>query len=63
MRDGGNDVPNTGGTALFVSPGIQYFLSRSFLLEFSAPIPAIKATNGLQPESKVSIVFGFRVLL
>ncbi|TAM83391.1 MAG: hypothetical protein EPN47_04580 [Acidobacteria bacterium] len=30
--------PNSGGTALYVSPGIQYFVSRRFIAEFSVPI-------------------------
>ncbi|MDE3165424.1 MAG: hypothetical protein KGN36_06430, partial [Acidobacteriota bacterium] len=63
MRNLGDEAANSGGTMLSVSPGLQYFLSRSFLLEFSSPIPVVKALNGVQPEAKVSFVFGFRVLL
>jgi hypothetical protein len=55
-------VPNSGGTTLYVSPGIQYFLSRSFLAEFSAPIPAVKDMNGIQPRPDSRFVLGFRWL-
>jgi hypothetical protein len=55
-------VLNTGGTTLYVSPGFQYFFSRSFLAEFSAPIPAVKDLNGIQPRPDSRFVLGFRLL-
>jgi len=58
----GNDIANTGGTTLAISPGIQYFLSDRFLAEFSAPIPVIKELNGTQLEPDSTFLFGFRVL-
>ncbi len=61
-RDQGNKIANTGGTQLELSPGIQYFLSNSLLVEFSAPIPVVKALNGTQPKPQSSFVFGFRYL-
>jgi hypothetical protein len=61
-RDQGNKIANTGGTTLSLSPGIQYFVSNSLLVEFSAPIPALKALNGAQPKPQSSLVFGFRYL-
>jgi hypothetical protein len=54
--------PNSGGTTLYVSPGIQYFVSRSFLAEFSAPIPVVKDMNGIQPLPDSRFVLGFRWL-
>ncbi len=61
-RNRGNQIANSGGTTLSISPGIQYFLSNRFLVEFSAPIPAIKALNGTQPGPNSTFLFGFRVL-
>lgn len=61
-RDQGNEIANTGGTTLSISPGIQYFLSNRFLVEFSAPIPVVKALNGTQPKPNPTFLFGFRVL-
>ena len=58
----GNEIANSGGTTLSISPGIQYFLSDRFLAEFSAPIPVIKALNGTQLEPDSTVLFGFRVL-
>jgi hypothetical protein len=48
----GSSMPNTGGTTLQISPGIQYFLSRRFLLEFSAPLPAVTELKGIQPNPR-----------
>jgi len=58
----GTDIANTGGTTLRISPGIQYFLSQRFLLEFSVPIPAVTEPNGVQPKPKTSFLVGFRYL-
>ncbi|MBI4468740.1 MAG: hypothetical protein HY650_05385 [Acidobacteria bacterium] len=61
-RNRGREVFHTGGTTLSVSPGIQYFLSRRFLVEFSSPVPAVSVLNGKQPEPNSTYVFGFRYL-
>jgi hypothetical protein len=58
----GTDIANTGGTTLRISPGIQYFPSRSFLVEFSAPLPAVTELNGIQPNPKTAFLVGFRYL-
>ncbi len=59
---GSGSVPNSGGTTLYVSPGIQYFMSRSFLAEFSAPIPVVRDLNGMQLRPDSRFVLGFRWL-
>lgn len=61
-RSRGNQIADSGGTTLSISPGIQWFLSNRFLVEFSAPIPVIKALNGTQPEPSSTFLFGFRIL-
>lgn len=58
----GIEVNDTGGTTLSISPGIQYFLLPSLLVEFSSPIPLVKALNGTQPEPQSTFVVGFRYL-
>lgn len=58
----GSSIPNSGGTTLRISPGIQFFPNRSFLLEFSAPIPAVTELKGAQPNRKTAFLFGFRYL-
>ncbi|TAM83374.1 MAG: hypothetical protein EPN47_04490 [Acidobacteria bacterium] len=59
---GAGSVSNSGGTTLYVSPGIQYFVSRSFLAEFSAPILLVRDLNGIQPRLDSRFVLGFRWL-
>ena len=58
----GADIPNTGGGTLRISPGIQYFPSRRFLVEFSAPLPAVTELNGIQPDPQTTFLVGFRYL-
>jgi len=59
---GSGDVPNSGGTTLYVSPGIQYSVNREFLVEFSAPVPVVKGLNGFQPRPDSRFLLGFRWL-
>lgn len=61
-RRQGDEIANTGGTTVMVSPGIQYFVSNRFLVEFAAPIPVVRDLNGKQLKPNTSFVFGFRVL-
>lgn len=58
----GADIPNTGGTTLKISPGIQFMPSTSLMLEFSAPLPAVTELNGIQPNPSPSFLVGFRYL-
>lgn len=62
FASGTGSVPNSGGTTLFVSPGVQYFVNRRFLVEFSAPIPVVKDLNGIQPRPDSRFRLGFRWL-
>lgn len=59
----GAELPETGGTTLAVSPGIQYFATQKFLLEFSVPIPVVNALRAAQPAPDSTFIFGFRYLL
>ncbi len=62
-REGDREIEGSGGTVLSISPGIQYFVSDSLLVELSFPIPVVKALHGVQPEPESGFVFGFRYLL
>lgn len=35
-------LPDAGGGTLLLSPGVQYFPFRNFLVEFSLPIPVVR---------------------
>ena len=59
---GGVVTPDTGGTVVFVSPGIEFLLSRRFVLELSLPVPVLVELNGSQPEAEVSAIVGVRWL-
>lgn len=58
----GTDIANTGGTTLRISPGIQYFPSRSFLIESSILLPAATELHGIQASPRTSFLVGFRYL-
>ena len=62
-RDRIGALPNSGGGLLYISPGIQYFMKRNLVLELSAPIPVVQKLNGLQPEPRIGVLFGFRYVL
>ncbi len=61
-REGSREIEDSGGTVLSISPGVQYFVSDSLLVELSFPIPVVKALHGIQPEPESGFVFGFRYL-
>lgn len=59
---GGVSVPDSGGTVVFLSPGIELLLSRRFVVELSLPVPVLVELNGSQPEPEVSAILGIRWL-
>ncbi len=54
---------NTGGKLVLISPGIQYVLSRTFLLEASFQFPIFQELNGTQLAFDFSSTFGIRWLI
>ncbi len=59
----GQEVANSGGNEVFVSPGIQYIPSRNFLVEGSVQIPIANSLNGTQLGTDFMVNLGMRVLL
>jgi hypothetical protein len=47
-EDDGERDPDTGGTVLFLSPGVRVGLSRNFSFTISSPIPVMQELNGTQ---------------
>ena len=54
---------NSGGTTLFLSPGLQYIGGRRWLVETSFQYPIINEPNGTQLATDWTLSFGTRVLL
>ena len=59
-RVGGIDDPNSGGTTLFLTPGLQYVTKR-WIVEGVVQLPVIQDLNGTALENDYVIRAGFRV--
>ena len=55
----GKDV-NTGGTVLFISPGIQYIVTGNLLFETGVQIPIVNDFPSGALEPNYTVLFGFR---
>jgi len=55
-------VRTSGGTALFLSPGIQYILSGNLLVEAGVQIPIVRDFDRGQLKPDYNVLFGFRYL-
>jgi len=53
---------NTGGTVLFISPGIQYIVTGNLLFETGVQIPIVKDFPSRRLEPDFTVLFGFRYL-
>lgn len=53
-EDGQRD-PNTGGTAVFLSPGVRVGLSRNLSATVSAPLPLVQELNGTQLKTSYKV--------
>ena len=58
----GNRVGGTGGTKVFVSPGLQAIVTPNFLVESGIQIPVYRNLDGLQPAEDFRYLFGVRIL-
>ncbi len=59
-RIGGVDDPNSGGTKLFISPGLQY-VTRKWILEAGVQIPVTQNLNGAALKNDYIFNAGFRI--
>ncbi len=59
-RTGGLDDANSGGTSLFLVPGLQYVTKR-WIVEAAVQLPAIQDLNGTALEKDYIVRAGFRV--
>ncbi len=54
QEDGASD-PNTGGTALFLTPGLRVFFARNFAFTVSSPLPVVQDLNGEQLKTSFKV--------
>ncbi|MFQ5770866.1 MAG: transporter [bacterium] len=54
---------NTGGTSVFLAPGLQYVGGRRWLVEASLQIPIVNEPNGIQLATDWTVSIGTRILL
>lgn len=59
-RIGGVDDPNSGGTTLFLSPGLQY-VTQKWILEAGVQIPVTQNLNGAALKNNYIFNAGFRI--
>ena len=54
-EDGGMRDPNTGGTAIFLTPGVRVLFTRNFAFTLSSPLPVLQDLNGEQLKTSYKI--------
>lgn len=59
----GQKENNSGGTTIFLSPGLQYVGGRSWLIEASVQIPIVNQPNGTQLATDWTVSVGTRILI
>ena len=59
-RLAGASDPNSGGTRLFLVPGLQY-VTRRWIIEAAVKLPVLQKLNGTGLKSDYTVVVGFRV--
>lgn len=59
---GGARITGTGGDLVYLSPGVEYLLSRRWVLEASLPIPIYEDLGAARPVPRVSAILGVRWL-
>jgi hypothetical protein len=59
-RIAGVDDPNSGGTTLFITPGLQY-VTRKWIVEAGVQIPVSQNLNGTALKTDYAFTMGFRL--
>jgi len=59
-RSGGLADPNSGGTTLFIAPGVQY-VTRKWIVEAGVQIPVVQNLNGTTLKNDYVLTTGFRI--
>lgn len=56
----GMDIPTTGGTVVFISPGLQYIVAPTLLFEAGVQVPIVRDLPSGALEPDYNVLFGFR---
>ncbi len=59
----GQQIDSSGGTTIFVSPGLQYIGGRRWLVEASFQYPIVNEPNGTQLATDWALAVGARILI
>ncbi len=59
-RQSGSSIGDSGGTTIFITPGIQY-VTRKLIAEVGVQVPVMQNLNGTALENDVVIRAGFRI--
>lgn len=59
-RMGSAADPNSGGTTLFVAPGLQ-FVTKRWVVEAALQLPVVQNLNGAAVKTNYGLMFGFRL--
>lgn len=59
-RMSGTADPNSGGTTLFLSPGLQ-FVTKTWVIEGALQLPVVQNLNGAAVKTRYALTFGFRL--
>lgn len=54
----GETIRDTGGTTIFIAPGISSQLTKNLKIALSAPVPVYQALGGIHQEQDFNIIFG-----
>ncbi len=62
-RSRGHQVADTGGSIVYLSPGVQFLLEQNVILESGVQLPLVQRLNGRQLGPSVRFLFGVRYIL
>jgi hypothetical protein len=63
LKSGGMTNPNSGGSIVYISPGIRYSGGSNWNTALSIGTPIVKETNGFQTDPDYRITFRFVIVL
>ncbi len=62
-RAGDEEIDSSGGTLLYLSPGVQYLPRPNLVVEAGVQLPAVRYLNGTQLAPSINLLFGLRYII